>query len=97
MRGEVTRTFSISATISIQAGNNNICKAVIRHFNAAGEIVKSSAIPDITTNGAGRAENVALQLTSTFNLGDYLEIWIRNTSSLGDVTVSALSLIANIA
>lgn len=94
--GEVSRTFSIIATLSIIAGNNNVCEAVIRRFSAGGVLISESNIPDITTNGAGRAENVAIPFTTTLNNGEYIEAWVRNTSAINSITVSALSLIATL-
>lgn len=95
--GAIQRTFSISMSLSLTAGNNNICRAMVRHYNSSDVLIKSSFAPNITSNGAGRAENVAAFLTTNLSSGDYLEIWVRNTSAVNNITVTDMQMIASLA
>ena len=86
---EIAGTFYVSATASLISGNNLQCSVFIYKNGLALE----GGVSNITTNGSGRAESVAVQALVELSLGDYLEIWVSNRTNSTNITVSAATQI----
>lgn len=87
--GSVTRFFKVLATLSVESGNNNQIGCYI--FKNGIELTESEVYG--TTNGSGRAENVAIQTLVELTTNDYIEIYVENSTSTQNITVTDLNVI----
>jgi len=87
--GALIRDFQVTATISLTSGNNK----VIGVYVAKNGVVIPSSEMYSTTSGTGRSESLTCQTILELNEGDYVEIWIENSSTLDDITVEYLNVI----
>lgn len=87
--GSITRPFFISATLSVESGNNN---QVGVYIAKNGTILTDSEVY-ITTSAAGRAEGATVQTLATLTDTDYIEIFVENDTSATDITVTDLNVI----
>ena len=87
--GSRTRFFKVTATLSVQSGNNN----EIGIYIAKNDTLLSESEIYITTNSGGRAENGMVQTIVELSQDDYIEIFVENDTSTTDVTVTDLNVI----
>lgn len=87
--GEVTRNFKISVILSLISGNNH---QIGTYIAKNGNVIENFE-PYVTTNGAGKAENVTTQEVVELSYGDFIEIFIENNTNPTDITVQELSVI----
>lgn len=87
--GSITRPFFISATLSVESGNNNQIGVYIAKN---GTILTDSEVY-ITTNAGGRAEGATVQTLATITSTDYIEIFVENDTSTNNITVTDLNVI----
>lgn len=87
--GALTRYFSVTATLSCTSGNNH---QIGIYIAKNGTVLPESEIY-ITTNGAGRAEGGVVQSLVQLTNGDYVEIWVENSTSPTDITVTDLNTV----
>lgn len=84
----LTVSFIITAVCTITAANNN--QVTVAMYKDGAEIPGSSQT--VTTNAAGRAENITIQTTTTLAEAQYIETWVANNTT-ADVTVTVLNMI----
>ena len=89
--GALGRDFLVTATLTITAATatNQIGFYIAKN----GSLLPESEVY-ITANAAGRAEGAKVQTIVPMVTGDYLEMWVENSSSSADVTVGFLNVIA---
>jgi hypothetical protein len=83
----VSATIDVLGTISLIAGNNNQLIVNLRQWDASASAWIDHILPAITSNGAGRAENLAILDKFEVAEGDYIEVWARNTSATSAITM----------
>lgn len=87
--GSRTRFFKVTATLSVDSGNNN---QVGIYIAKNGTLLTESEIY-VTTNAGGRAENGMVQTLVELAEDDYIELFVENDTSKTDVTVTELNVI----
>ena len=87
--GSRTRFFKVTATLSVESGNNN----EIGIYIAKNDTLLTESEIYITTNAGGRAENGMVQTIVELAQDDYVEIFVQNDTSTTDVIVSELNVI----
>lgn len=88
--GAITRDFRVLVTATCLATANN----EVGLFIAKNGTVLVNSAQYITANAAGRAEGGNVQVIISIATGDYVEVWVENATAASNVTVSALSVIA---
>jgi len=87
--GTIEKVFAISATLSVQSGNNH---QIGIYVAKNGALLSESEIY-ITTNAAGRAESAAVQAIAVLGTDDYIEIFVENDTQATNITVTELNVI----
>lgn len=87
--GELVKDFQVTAVASLFGSTNR----VIGMYVAKNGTVISDSEMYATTSGTGRAESVTVQTITELVNGDYLEIWIENSTDATNVTVEYLNFI----
>lgn len=86
--GSSERTFKVTGIASLTSGNNN----QIGIYLAKNGVVLNETEQYLTTNGAGRLENVPFQGIVTLKDTEYVEAFIENNSALNPILVTNLNL-----
>lgn len=89
--GGISRNFRIMAICSAQSGNNNV---VFVGTAKNGVLLSATAIPT-TTSGTGRAENMSTQGFTQLSSGEYIELFVRNSTATNNVTITDLNMAIN--
>ena len=89
--GAIDRLFKLTATMSVESGNNNVIGIYVAKNGA---LITDSEVY-ITTNAGGRVEGAAVQAIVQLEATDYLEIWVENATSMNDITVTNMNVIIN--
>ena len=87
--GSLTRFFKVTASLSLESGNNNQIGVYIAKN---GTLINESEVYG-TTSGSGRAENIVVQTLVQLSENDYIEIFVENDSSTSNITVTDLNVI----
>ena len=87
----VERRYFMIATLSFNSGTNNIVEFAF-YDSTLGDI-RLPSITASTANASGRAESVTITCSSKQKQGDYIEIFVRNTSSTTAVTVTDMNFV----
>jgi predicted RecA/RadA family phage recombinase len=87
----ISRKFKIECILSFNSGNNNVCE--FGFFDSKLNAVREPSKTEATANASGRAENVALACVVQHSVGNYIEIWCRNTSAATNITVTSMNVI----
>lgn len=87
--GASTRFFKITGVASITSGNNNQVGVYI----AKNGVVLNETEQSLTTNGAGRAENVNFQGLVELSSNQYVEVYTENNSATKNILFTNLSII----
>ena len=87
--GSITRNFLITASLSVESGNNNQIGVYIAKN---GSISTDSEVYG-TTSGTGRGENIVAQTLVELSENDYIEIFVENESSTANILVTDLNVI----
>lgn len=87
--GAILRDFKVTVVLSAISGNNN---EVGIYIAKNGTLVTESEVY-ITTNSGGRAEGGVAQTIVALNQDDYIEVFVENSTSDADITVSELSVV----
>ena len=87
--GSLTRFFKVTATLSLESGNNN---QVGVYIAKNGTLINESEVYG-TTSGSGRAENIVVQTLVQLSENDYIEIFVENDSATNNITVTDLNVI----
>lgn len=86
--GAVERDFLISGIASMTAGNNNVCYMAV----AKNGVPLSASQMPTTTSGTGRSENIKTQVYTNMLSGDYIEVFVRNSTGINNITVTDVNL-----
>jgi len=87
--GSFTRYFRVTATLSLQSGNNN---QVGCYIAKNGVVLNDSEVYG-TTSGSGRAENIVIQTLVELSTNDYIEIFVENATATNNVLVTDLNVV----
>lgn len=87
--GSLQRDFKVSAVMSVESGNNN----VVGLYIAKNGTLLTESETYITTNAGGRAEAGVCQVVTNMVAADYIEIFVENSTSTADVTVTDMNVI----
>jgi hypothetical protein len=87
----IEREYLIQCTLSFAAGNNNVCE--FGFFSSRDNQVLTRSIIKSTANASGRAENITFMTLAKQKAVDYIEVWVRNTSAVTNVTVSDMNVV----
>lgn len=87
--GAILRNFKVTTVLSADSGNNN---EVGIYIAKNGTILPESEVY-ITTNAGGRAEGGVAQVIVALAQDDYVEVFVENSTSATNITVSELSVI----
>jgi hypothetical protein len=87
----IERKYLVQATISFEAGSNNICK--FGFYDSKAVAVRTPSQIKATANSGGRDENVTLTDVVAHSEDDYIEVHIQNTSSTANITVTDLNIV----
>jgi len=88
--GAITSYFKISVAASCNSGNTHL---IVFRIAKNGVTIPSSEV-QVTTNSTGRSENIHCQTIVQLQTNDYLEVFVQNSTTTTNVTVSELNLIA---
>jgi len=88
----IRRKFMAEVTLSFSSGSNNVIEFAI-YESVSGLCVPSRT--KSTANAVGRAENISLMCIIEHADGDYVELWVANTSASTDVTVTEMNFIVS--
>lgn len=86
--GGIQRDFIIDGVASMGSGNNNVCYMAI----AKNGIALSASKMPTTTSGTGRSENIKTQVYAPMLSGDYIEVFVRNSTGANNITVTDVNL-----
>jgi hypothetical protein len=86
--GALTGNFRVSAVLSLNSGNNDQIGVYVAKN---GTTLPESEVY-VTANSAGRAESAVVQAIVSLAQNDYIEIFVENSSSVVDITVSELNV-----
>ena len=84
-----TKQFIVSASLSMESGNNHQVAAYI----AKNDVIVTDSKTVTTTSGTGKADNVSCQTMVQLAPGEYVEVWVENATAATNITVTELSLI----
>jgi hypothetical protein len=87
--GGVTRSFKVSAILSLTSGNNH----QVGIYVAKGGSILAESETYVTTSGAGRAENAKVQAVTELATNEFIEIWVENETSSTNITVEFMSVV----
>jgi len=87
--GALSRAFKVSATLSVESGNNN----QIGVYIAKNGVLLGESEVYGTASGSGRAENIVIQTLVSLSATDYIEIWVENATGTQDIVVTELNVI----
>lgn len=87
--GQINGAFKITTIISCSSGNNQLLLARI----AVNGVTIVASESQISTSGSGRSENLTAMAIVELGSTDYIEIFIANSTSTSNVTVSELNFI----
>lgn len=87
---KIERKFLVQATLSFNAGNNNVCTFGFYDSKLGG--IRTPSLTRSTANSSGRAENVSISCIVQHGFGDYIEVHVSNSVAT-NVTVTDLNLI----
>lgn len=87
--GELIKNIRVTAIASFTSANNQVVGLYIAKTGV--ELDDSEMYA--TTNAGGRAESITVQVVTTVANGDYIEIWIENTTAANNITVEYLNLV----
>jgi len=87
--GAILRDFKVTVVLSANSGNNN---EIGIYIAKNGTLITESEIY-ITTNAGGRAEGGVVQTIVALTQDDYIEVFVENSTSDTNITVSELSVI----
>lgn len=88
---DIQRKFLVTTTLSFQSGNNNVIE--FGFFDSKLNDIRIASITKSTANSSGRAESISMQCIVQHNIGNYIEVWARNTSSTQNIIVTELNTI----
>lgn len=86
--GALEGNFRASAVLSLDAGTND---QIGIYIAKNGTVLPESEVY-ITANSGGRAESAVVQVLTTMQQNDYIEVFVENASSVADITVSELNV-----
>ena len=87
----ISRRYLVQVSLSLTSGNNNVIE--VGMFDSTINAVRTPSRIKTTTSGTGRSESVTTFCVVNFQANDYLEIYLRNTSSITNVTVDSLNVV----
>jgi hypothetical protein len=87
----ISRKYLIQCVLSFTASSNDICE--FGFYDSKLTAVRTPSRTKSTANVSGRAENVSFSCVVSHILGDYLEIYCRNTSGARNITVDQMNFI----
>jgi hypothetical protein len=87
--GALTGYFKVTATLTMSSGNNRLLSARV----AKNGTTTAQSETSVTTDGAGRVENVTIQDIVSLSINDYIEVFVANESAIDNITVQNLSVI----
>lgn len=87
--GAVRRDFKVVATLSVTSGNNN----QIGIYVAKNGTVLPESETYITANVSGRAENGVVQAIVAMVSGDYVEIFVENSTAAANITATEMNVV----
>lgn len=83
------RVFHITGALSVFAGNNeNIHVALFKN----GSIITESE-QETTMSAAGKGQSLPFFAVVELTATDYIEVWVKNETSAGNITLSRLAVI----
>lgn len=78
---------NVQGVLSFSGTNNNEMAVQIRQYDdSAAGLVEIGSEFKATLNAAGRVENVSFQATTTLNVDDRIEVWIKNLTGTANIT-----------
>jgi hypothetical protein len=87
----IQRKYLVQASVSFTAGANNVCQFGF-YDSELGDIREPSKTKT-TANAGGRAENITLQCVVSHADTNFIELHVRNTSAITNVTVTDMNVI----
>lgn len=87
--GALTGYYRVTAVLTLSSSNNNVISARI----AKNGTTTSQSETSVTTDAAGRVENVYVQDIVLLNINDYIEIFVANKTANNNITVQNMSVI----
>lgn len=87
----IERKFLVHADLSFISTSNNVC--FFGFYDSRLGTVREPSKTSSTANASGRAENISLSCVVNHNIGDYLEVWCRNSTAVNPITVTDLNFI----
>lgn len=87
--GAIQRDFKVTAVSSVNSGNNH---QVGVYIAKNGTVLPESEVY-ITTNAGGRAEGCVCQAIVGLNQGDYIEVFVENSTAIQNITATDLNVI----
>jgi hypothetical protein len=86
----IIREYSIRADISFTTSNNNVCEFAV--YDSISNGILTESVISSTANAGGRSENISITALLSNAIGNYIEIWCRNTTAISNITVTEFTL-----
>lgn len=86
--GALGGNFRVTGVLSFNAGNNNQIGVYVAKN---GTVLPESEVY-VTANSGGRAESAVVQVLTAMQQNDYIEIFVENSSSTANITVTELNV-----
>jgi hypothetical protein len=87
----IERKYLMQCNISFTTGNNKVCKFGFYDSKSAAVLTPSQT--KSTSNGNGRAENIAFSDIISHSSGDYIEIHCQNNSNTDNITIVDMNVV----
>lgn len=87
--GSLVGFYKVTAFLTFTAGNGNVVRARV----AKNGTTTASSESKSTANAAGRSENVPASDIVSLTTNDYIEIFVANSTSATDITVSDMNVV----
>ena len=87
----ISRKYLIQCVLSFTSGANNVCE--FGFYDSKLAAIRTPSRTKSTSNAGGRAENVSFACVVSHSIGDYLEIWCANNTSVQNITVSDMNFV----
>lgn len=87
--GALTGYFKVTVVATASSGNNQLLKFRV----GLNGTPQASSESKVTTSGSGRSENIKTHTIMSLVTGDFIEVFVANSTAASNVTVSDLNVI----
>lgn len=89
--GAITRTFKVNVYVTLTSNNNQLLSIYV----AKNGTIVSTSESRVTMSGNGDREAIPCQAAVSLSTNDYIEVFVRNNTSVFNITATYLSVIVD--